>query len=217
MINIDSLKSEMLKRYESRFITNENTVLTIEGFPRSANTFAVDMLNTINPTIDLLSLAHHTHDKSNLILAVALGKPCVCLIRKPEDAILSFVIYSQLPVSAAFQKYVGFYQELLPFIDSMVVADFDTVTKNFNEVISQLNKKFELELAESSDLKSDAEIAKQKDEARAKATRSNEEYIRTVGAPNEEREKLKQKLRSEVAAYIQENSLANKIYDSFFE
>lgn len=215
MIDINKIKKEMLEHYESRFVTNEETLLTIEGFPRSANTFAVDMLSTVNPAINLLNLAHHTHDKRNLQLAVALEKPCICLIRKPEDAILSYVIYSKLTVDVAYQKYVEFYQSLLPMISSMVIADFDVVTSDFNYVIKRLNEKFHLNLNESSNLTTDAEIAKCKDEERAKISRTAEEYVRTVGTPNQKRELLKKTLRLEVDTYIQDNVLANDIYNKF--
>src|SRR5437773_4880663 len=67
-----------------------DTEIVIEGFPRSATSFAVAAFQMAQDhTVDI---AHHTHSPSQVIEAVRRGIPTLLLVREPEDAILSHVV-----------------------------------------------------------------------------------------------------------------------------
>ncbi len=128
------------------YIVQKNkTRICIEGYPRSANSFAYRMFSKVNDG----HIAHHVHSVGNVKRAVEYGIPTVVLIRKPVDAIMSFVVgiagdsrdYSQ-KVEYAILYYILFYQRISSYRDSVVIADFQTVIKDINIVIDQVNLKY---------------------------------------------------------------------------
>ena len=125
----------------SWLLFNNKTEIVIEGFPRSANTFSVVYFEITQPRV--VSVAHHLHVEAQLIWAAQNSIPGVVLIREPEDCIRSLVVReSNMTVKLALKRYIKFYTNLLPYRDSLVVADFSSVIKNMGNVISNVNKKY---------------------------------------------------------------------------
>ena len=140
-------------------IVNQNTDIVLEGFPRSANTYSYVMLNQSN---FLLTIAHHFHYPINIIKGVRKNIPVIILIRRPEDAILSQMIRNpKVSFDEAFIWYKAFYTQALIYKDSIVVAEFQNVIKNFNDIILKVNKKYDLSLDFFDDSKLNIDRCKQ--------------------------------------------------------
>lgn len=120
---------------------SSSTQLVIEGFPRSANTFAVVAFQMAQPSP--IQIAHHLHVPAQIIRAVQHGIPTLVLIRKPDEAALSLVIrIPYLPLSVSLYNYWHFYKKILPFARGYLVASFEEVTTDFGSVICRLNQRF---------------------------------------------------------------------------
>jgi len=154
------LRAELLKRltpfpktyiFTSRYfypplhvakLLSRNTQIIIEGFPRSANTFA--FVAFMNAQDEPVVVAHHNHDQAMVSVGVKLGIPALILIRKPNEAVRSLMAYHPtLDVATAYRQYLAFYSEMEKIKEKVVIADFVEVTENFGEVIERVNQKFD--------------------------------------------------------------------------
>ncbi|MGF1524214.1 MAG: hypothetical protein ACFBSF_17990 [Leptolyngbyaceae cyanobacterium] len=120
---------------------NPTTELVIEGFPRSANTFAV--LAFEHSQSRKVSIAHHMHVPAQIIRAAYWKIPTLVLVRKPQDAIASYVMRkSQLSLDDALKCYIRFYTVALQYTESYVTASFEEATGNFAAIVERINQKF---------------------------------------------------------------------------
>ena len=123
------------------------TELVIDGYTRSASTFAVYALQLAQDRP--LRLAHHLHAPAQLIAAARRGVPALLLVREPRGAILSQLVREPgVAMRDALVAYVRFHECLLAYQDHLVVGEFETVTHDFGSVIRRLNKRFGLSLTE---------------------------------------------------------------------
>lgn len=123
------------------------TELVIEGYPRSANTFATLAFRFAQQRE--VRIAHHIHSPAQILRACGWKVPCVVLIREPTDAAVSLVI--RLPAMTlrdALRNYVRFYQPLLAYRETYVLARFKEVTTDFGGVIRRINARFGTDFAE---------------------------------------------------------------------
>jgi len=128
-------------------VIGPRTELVIDGFTRSATTFAVYafQLSQDKPIL----LAHHLHAPAQLIEAARRCIPAVALIRKPQGAILSQLIREpDVALRDALFAYSRFYEHLMPYRQSFVIGEFRQVTQDFGAVIRQLNQRFGTNFAE---------------------------------------------------------------------
>jgi dolichyl-phosphate beta-glucosyltransferase len=117
------------------------TDLVIEGFPRSGNTFAVFAM--ADASNGRLSVASHVHHPSQVKLAARRGLPTLLVIREPVPCLASYLIAGPHGrPKQVLKEYVGYHRELLPYLDDVVVADFDEVTSDFGAVVRRLNQRF---------------------------------------------------------------------------
>lgn len=131
---------------ESRVVTRD-TQLVIEGFPRSANTFAVEAFELAQPAP--IRIVHHLHAPAQIIAAARMGIPTIALIREPHDAITSYLIRETcVTPRIGLAEYIRFYRSVSRCRRSVVVADFDTVTTDFGSVIRRTNRRFGTAFAE---------------------------------------------------------------------
>jgi hypothetical protein len=137
-------------------VQNGRTQICIEGYRRSANSFSVRMFRIAN---DGIHVAHHTHSTANLARALRCVIPTIVLIRDPVNAITSSVIaQARGDIDDEVYRYLKFYHWVEPRVDSVVIAEFETVIADFNQVIRRVNEKYNtafkcienLELAEKS-------------------------------------------------------------------
>lgn len=123
------------------------TEFVIDGYTRSASTFAVYALQLAQPVP--IRLAHHLHAPAQLVAAARAGIPALAVIREPQGAILSQLIREpDVALRDALVAYARFYECLFPYRGSFVVADFEEITKDFGEVTRRVNERFGTTFAE---------------------------------------------------------------------
>lgn len=122
-------------------VVRPTTKIVIDGFPRSANTFATIAFQTAQGTP--VQIAHHLHAAAQLIAGVRLGIPTVILVREPADAAVSEAIRAYpVPLRQVLAAYCRFYASVIPYLRDMAVGEFRTVTSDFGSVIRKLNRHF---------------------------------------------------------------------------
>lgn len=122
-------------------LLDEHSELVIEGFPRSANTYAVVAFRQAQNRD--VPMAHHLHVEAQILRAVELKKPAIALIRKPTDAVKSLIIrYPGVSPDSEFRRYISFYSAIERVKNQVVLADFNQVTKDFGKIILEVNEKY---------------------------------------------------------------------------
>jgi hypothetical protein len=123
------------------------TEFVIDGYTRSASTFAVYALQLAQPVP--VRLAHHLHAPAQLVAAARARVPALAIIREPQGAILSQLIREpDVALRDALIGYARFYERLFSCRDWLVVADFEEVTKDFGRVTRRVNERFGTVFAE---------------------------------------------------------------------
>lgn len=129
-------------------VIGPGTELVIDGYTRSATTFAVYAFQLTQDRP--VRLAHHLHAPAQLIEAARRGLPAVALIRRPQAAILSQLLREPyVALRDAVLAYARFYERLMAYRDSFVIGEFGQVTEDFGAVIKQLNERFGTDFTES--------------------------------------------------------------------
>ena len=122
-------------------LARRDTAIVIEGFLRSGNTFSVAAFQIANGTE--LHVGRHLHGAPHVLRAVRLGLPTLVLIRRPRDAVLSYLVRrATLTPHDAVLEYLDFYRTAWPVRDRFVVGLFDRVTSDFGAVLEQVNQRF---------------------------------------------------------------------------
>jgi hypothetical protein len=129
----------LARKDQARAVTPD-TQLVIEGFPRSANTFARVAFNRAQS--ERVRIAHGLHVPAQVIRASRWRIPTLVLIRKPKDAVLSFAIRDPISVDQALRYYLSFYETVEEYRDAYVLGLFEEVTEDFGEVIRRINDRF---------------------------------------------------------------------------
>lgn len=122
-------------------VVRRDTDIVIEGYPRSANTFALSAFLVAQER--QLKIAHHLHMPAQISRAVKWGIPALVLIRQPKDAVLSFLVRDpSITAKRALQDYIRFYRWIASHHAGFLLATFEDVTQDFGEVIERINQKF---------------------------------------------------------------------------
>jgi hypothetical protein len=129
-----------LTRKDQARVVTPDTQLVIEGFPRSANSFARVAFNRAQS--ERVRIANGLHVPAQVIRAARWRIPTLVLIRNPKDAVLSLVIRDPISVDQALRYYVSFYETAEKYRDAYVLGLFEEVTGDFGQVIRRMNEKF---------------------------------------------------------------------------
>jgi hypothetical protein len=129
----------LARKDRARVVTPE-TDLVIEGFPRSANSFARVAFNRAQK--GTVRIATGLHVPAQVIRAARWKIPTLVLIRNPKDAVLSFAIRDPISVGQALKYYLSFYETVEGYRNSYVLGTFGEVTEDFGQVIRRLNDRF---------------------------------------------------------------------------
>jgi hypothetical protein len=122
-------------------VIGPQTELVIDGYTRSATTFAVYALQLAQDRP--VRMAHHLHAPAQLVAAARRGVPALALIRRPEGAILSQLVREpDVAMRDALVAYARFYARLMPHRHALVVGEFAEVTGDFGAVVRRLNARF---------------------------------------------------------------------------
>lgn len=129
-----------LSRRPDDILVDADTDLLIEGFPRSANTFAAWAFMLTNPG---RRLAHHVHSRAHVLLAVRYAVPALILLRPPVDAVRSLLVRRpEITPAVALRRYLAFYEGIAPYTDRLVLVRFDTMIEDYDRAIDGVNRHF---------------------------------------------------------------------------
>jgi hypothetical protein len=118
----------------------DRTQLVIEGFPRSANTYALAAFTCANgPEV---VVASHLHAASSVAEGVRRGLPVIVVLRDPLDACVSLLQRQPVRPSSALRAYVRFHERIRPLVPDLVVSDFPVTTRAFGTTLAAVNLRF---------------------------------------------------------------------------
>jgi len=176
------------RRGRRELLASPTTDLVIDGYMRSANTFAYHAFRRGNPDA---VVAHHLHSTLQFTRAARFGVPALLLVRSPDDAVASAVVQAPtLSTSVALREWTAFYRSVWPFRDQYVIGRFDEVTNEFSSVIRRVNDAFGAAFVEyESSEQSDAQVFDtiDRDFAEKQSPRSSEQVESFIGRPSEHR------------------------------
>ena len=119
-------------------LLGQHTEIVIEGFPRSGNTFAHVAFEYAQQRP--IAIASHFHAPGQIIWAIRKNIPVLTIIRQPLESIPSSLIFEPyLSINQVIRSYLRFYAALIPYLDEMVVAEFNEITHDFGQVIRKIN------------------------------------------------------------------------------
>jgi hypothetical protein len=131
----------VVRRRRGRAVVGPDTEIVIEGFPRSANTFAVFAFQMAQPRP--VPIAHHLHSPAQVTAAARRGLPVLLLIRSPRDAVVSSVMWWPYVTPAdALGAYARFYEAVRPVRDALVIGRFAEVTADLGLLTDRLNARY---------------------------------------------------------------------------
>jgi hypothetical protein len=130
-----------LRPHYRKLLVDRTTQFVIEGFPRSGNTFAVVAFEQVQH--ESVRIAHHLHMPAQVMLAARWRIPTLVLMRKPTDAVLSWVIRDpRISIYEAMKHYVSFYEKVAGYRSAFVVGSFEEVIQDYGAVLERVNAKF---------------------------------------------------------------------------
>lgn len=194
-------------------VVQRDTEIVIEGFGRSANTFAAVAFRLSQPRV--VKIAYRLHTPAQVIAGARMNVPCLVIIREPEGAVLSKAISRPvLTLRQILRAYLRFYGCLLPYRDRFVVATFDEVVSDFGAVVRKVNDRFgtrfeEFHHTEANTRKCFEIIDKYYGRKGRGFAESN------VSRPSEERKNVKDALRSQFHSddLAEIRTMAYRLYD----
>lgn len=201
--NSTSLFKIVNKKREDKYIASDSDIC-IEGFQRSGNSFFVLLFKRRNKSI---KIAHHTHAAAQVIKAIGYQIPTIVLIRKPEDAIASLVVWDEkLSVSNALRAWISFYQTLYKIKDDIQITTFEEVTENPAGVIRQCNDRFKTNF--------EPPVFSEEDLKKIKAGVHERNKPLSAPLPTIEKDRAKDKYYKSIKAHVT-FPRANKIYQNY--
>ena len=199
-----------------RFVRSDSKIV-IDGYPRSANTFAYHAFRWAQEQrkgeAESMHIGHHVHQPAHILRAVEFEIPVVLLIRNPIETVLSYVVrHSEwLTVKYALRSYVNFYKSVLPVKDQVVIGVFAEVTQKFGHTIRRVNEKWgEKFHIFNHTVENEKIIFRRIEGVNARQHEGNE---RKISRPSAYKEELKEKYRSELSQYEQRLEEAQSVYN----
>lgn len=157
----------LLRSRQPQSTIGPDTQVVIDGFTRSASTFAVIAFQLAQN--DHVRLAHHLHAPAHLLAATRAGLPTLMPIRPPRDTVLSAAVREPtVPISRWLSSYAEFYERVEPALGAMVVATFESVTTDVGGSIDRLNERFGTSFARFDDAAANVEAVFEIIEERAR-------------------------------------------------
>lgn len=191
-------------------VASKASTIVIDGYPRSANSFAVRAF--MDAQGGFVRLGNHTHSPANLIRGIRLGLPVLLVVRDPKDAILGYCAWSdqtegelsdflmRRQLNLFLKRYVDFHQKILPYLDQVVVANFKEITSDYGAIIVRVNERYG----------TDFNVFEHSLESQDKLFDAAPAHL----SPSLERDKIKLKYL-DYWEKIKENSLVNEAYDLY--
>lgn len=176
-------------------VVSSSTDIVIEGYPRSANTFALSAFLLAQQ--QQVEIAHHIHGPAQIIWAVRHSIPTLVLIREPRESVVSLVVRQPLlSLQQALKNYIRFYEKVFPYRGSFVVADFDEVTSDYGSTIERVNWQFGTSFMKFEHTDENVQRCYQLiEEMDRRDTGRRDTTVITVARPSSQREVMKDNLR----------------------
>ncbi len=143
----------MRKRMYWNVVVNKKTKIVVEGYPRSANTFAFNIFKRIflEMGVSPKRIAHHTHSAAQIIYGAKRNIPMVVVIRDPLSAVTSLIIMNDLHrkdlsgiADLYLKQYISFHEKIIGLRDKYILADFNMIINNYNHIITEVNEKYKV-------------------------------------------------------------------------
>ena len=120
---------------------DRHTDVVIDGFPRSANTYALYAFELA--TDGGVVVKGHTHSAVTVIRAARRQLPTMVMIRDPRDVVASLVqLAPGLRAGSCFAAYSRYYNAVLRDGAPVFIADFGIATRDFGLIMRQFNEFF---------------------------------------------------------------------------
>lgn len=118
--------------------------ICIEAAPRSANSFAVSLVNRVFPS---LRIAHHTHAVANVATALKYGIATIVIVREPVAFLVSYILRrsairgANMHANALFglKEYESFYNYAVEQKAHLQILDFDRLVTNPSVLIHAIH------------------------------------------------------------------------------
>ena len=183
---------------DPRCWVSRTTEIVIEGYPRSANTFAVVAFRLAQGRE--IEIAHHLHAAAQIKRAARLEVPAIVLIREPSEAILSVAVRDpNVSMRWALRSYIRFYSTIVPYLGKAVVAPFTTVTSDLASIIRMVNTRYGTAFKEFVPTEDALNSVRQTVERMGQldSMRTGWDYRLGVALPSEQRRRAKEAHRTE--------------------
>jgi hypothetical protein len=137
--------------WSREWLVQRRTQVVIEGFPRSANSFAREAFLTNQRDI---VYATHVHSSAQVVQGCLWKIPTLVLMRDPAGAICGDVAFAcelqqrdaqsvhANEIDDSLRRYIAFYERVEPFHQRFVIGHFPDVTKDFGAVMKAFNDFF---------------------------------------------------------------------------
>lgn len=206
-------------------IPRKNTDLHIEGYPRSGNTYTMNIMrSTLIKNNDYLDIAHHCHTSASVKLSTKLNIPTAILLRNPSDAIASSYLkyYALRNLNAPeeinmilLKNNVLLYHDFYKYVwenDNLNIFLFNDFINNPFGFIQSLEKIL-LKQNENLQLSSQLDLEKGLQKARELELMKN-----PLGSslPNEKRREISKDLK-EILNQFEELKTVEKIYSQLLD
>ncbi|WP_259086782.1 hypothetical protein [Salinibacter ruber] len=188
----------------------------IDGYPRSANTFAYHAFcwaqEQAGGQTNLDHVGHHVRQPAQILRAVELEVPTVLLVRNPREAVLSSIVWHSdwLTIEAALQRYINFYRGILPVKEQVVVGSFEEVVENYGRVIERVNERCGSDFEIFDHTANNEKIIFDRIERVNSQLHGGSEE--TISRPSSWKEKMKGRYRPRLVQYERELEDANELF-----
>lgn len=88
----------------NKHLPSKGDQLYFDGFPRSGNTYLTAGIQAVFPE---LRFANHLHAVAPIKIALRTGLPTFILLRKPDDAVVSYMLHVKSPITESSKKGLG--------------------------------------------------------------------------------------------------------------
>ena len=121
-------------RFRRRQLVGADTILVLEGFGGSGNTFVVAALGILGLDVD--RVAHHHHAPSQVRAGIRRELPTIVLVRSPCNAIASLVRRDFVTSArAGFRSYAAFHDHLHGVADRVLAVTFEELASEPDRVV----------------------------------------------------------------------------------
>jgi hypothetical protein len=128
-------------RHRPDRIIRPDTELVIEGFGRSASSYAVAALELAQD--GELRSAHHTHAGAQVVRAARLGLPTLVIVKKPDEVAVSHMLrHPGLDAATVYNAWIRFHRTVQGVADDILAITVDELDRDYTGVIVRLNERF---------------------------------------------------------------------------